>query len=197
MNLRNFITEEEERVLIFIILIGFIGIISISFREKVFSHKKNINLKVVKNENIKYDLNKVTFEELANIPEIGPSLALNIVTKRDSFLFQNLTDLACIKGVGKDKFRKIEKYFYRLKKTEKRKLSKSVKLININTAGIENLIRIKGISKKKAEKIIVLREKKGGFKSLKEIEKISGIGPKTIERLKSYFYAGEINGRKN
>ncbi len=193
--LRNYITEEEERILIFIIMIGFLGILTLSFRGKILSQKKvqKLNKKTSQNLSVKYDLNKVTFEELASIPEIGPNLALAIITKRDSSLFQNLTDLADIKGVGTNKFKVIKKFFYQFQKMDTDKSNKEK--IDINTAEIADIVKIKGISKKKAEKIISLRKKIGGFKSLKRIEEISGIGPKTIKRLESYFYAGELNGK--
>ena len=193
--LRNYITEEEERILIFIIMIGFLGILTLSFRGKILSQKKvqKLNKKTSQNLSVKYDLNKVTFEELASIPEIGPNLALAIITKRDSSLFQNLTDLADIKGVGTNKFKIIKKFFYQFQKMNTDKSNKEK--IDINTAKIADIVKIKGISKKKAEKIISLRKKIGGFKSLKRIEEISGIGPKTIKRLESYFYAGELNGK--
>lgn len=197
--LRNYITEEEERILIFIIMIGFLGILTLSFRGKILSQKKvqKLNKKTSQNLSVKYDLNKVTFEKLASIPEIGPNLALAIITKRDSSLFQNLTDLADVKGVGTNKFKVIKKFFYQFQKVNKDRSNKAKKLLDINTAKLADIVKIKGISKKKAEKIISLRKKIGGFKSLKRIEEISGIGPKTIKRLESYFYAGELNGKDN
>jgi competence ComEA-like helix-hairpin-helix protein len=194
--IRNYITDEEEKVLIFIVLVGFLGIISMLFASKITSQKNIAKVKKQISEDVivKYDLNKVTFEELANIPEIGANLALDIVTKRDDSLFQNLTDLCNVRGVGKSKFEKIKKYFYRFE--EKKNYIKTKKL-NINIAKIDDLIKVKGISKNKASKIIALRNKSGGFKAMKNIEKIRGIGPKTVKRMESYFYAGEINERKN
>ena len=54
--------------------------------------------------------------------------------------------------------------------------------ININTATITELCSLPGITKVLAKKIIKMRVKRK-FKSLNELTKIKGIGPKTIEKI--------------
>lgn len=58
-------------------------------------------------------------------------------------------------------------------------------LININTADSDELNKINGIGKSKAEAIIKYREENGGFKSIEEIKNVSGIGEATFEKIKS------------
>lgn len=58
-------------------------------------------------------------------------------------------------------------------------------LININTADSDELNKINGIGKSKAEAIIKYREENGGFKSIEEIKNVSGIGDATFEKIKS------------
>ncbi|MBU5454473.1 helix-hairpin-helix domain-containing protein [Caproiciproducens sp. MSJ-32] len=58
------------------------------------------------------------------------------------------------------------------------------KLININTASLEELTEIKGIGEVKAKSIIEYREKYGAFKSIEELKNVKGIGEKTFEKLK-------------
>ena len=53
--------------------------------------------------------------------------------------------------------------------------------ININTATAEQLIKLKRIGPKYAEKIIQYREINGPFKAVEDITKVKGIGPKTVE----------------
>ncbi len=48
--------------------------------------------------------------------------------------------------------------------------------VNINTASKTELMKLKGIGKEVAEKIIAYREKNGPFKKPEEIRKVSGIG---------------------
>ena len=54
-------------------------------------------------------------------------------------------------------------------------------MININTAGKESLMTIKGIGEKRAEAIIGWRQKHGPFKSVDDLAEISGIGKSIID----------------
>ena len=57
-------------------------------------------------------------------------------------------------------------------------------LININTAGSEELQQISGIGPVTAEKIIRYREENGAFGSVEDITNVSGIGEKTLEKMR-------------
>lgn len=54
--------------------------------------------------------------------------------------------------------------------------------ININTADKETLMNIKGIGEKRAEAIIVYREKNGAFKSIDDLSSVQGIGQSIIDK---------------
>lgn len=56
--------------------------------------------------------------------------------------------------------------------------------ININTADITQLTTLAGIGQKKAEAIISYREENGPFKALEDLQEVSGIGEKTVEKLR-------------
>lgn len=62
--------------------------------------------------------------------------------------------------------------------------SEKSELININTGGIGELIKINGVGEAKAKNIIDYREKNGAFKTIEEIKNIDGIGDKTFEKIK-------------
>ncbi len=66
-------------------------------------------------------------------------------------------------------------------------LTVSEKIININTSNIEELVTVKGIGKVTAERIILLREKKGKFKVLDELLEVKGIGKKKLEKFRKYI----------
>ena len=53
--------------------------------------------------------------------------------------------------------------------------------ININTATVEELTRLKRIGPKYAAKIVEYREANGPFKQPEDIIKVKGIGSKTFE----------------
>ena len=62
--------------------------------------------------------------------------------------------------------------------------SSSGDVININTANLEQLMKISGVGKTKAEAIISYREKNGDFKKKEDITKVHGIGKATFEKIK-------------
>ena len=55
---------------------------------------------------------------------------------------------------------------------------------NINTATAQELTSLPGIGQAKAEAIVKYREANGPFKSIDDITKVSGIGPKMLEKLR-------------
>ena len=62
--------------------------------------------------------------------------------------------------------------------------SSNADVININTANKEQLMKISGVGKTKAEAIISYREKNGDFKKKEDITKVHGIGKATFEKIK-------------
>ncbi len=56
--------------------------------------------------------------------------------------------------------------------------------IDINTATAEQLTTLSGIGQAKAENIIAYRESSGGFSSVEDLMKVSGIGEGVYERIK-------------
>lgn len=62
----------------------------------------------------------------------------------------------------------------------------SKKLININTASLEELTTLNGIGESKAKVIIEYRNKTK-FQTIEDIKNISGIGDKAFEKIKDYI----------
>ena len=60
--------------------------------------------------------------------------------------------------------------------------------INLNTATSEELQTISGIGAKRAEDIIAYRESHGGFQSVDDLKNVSGIGDKTLEKIRESLY---------
>ena len=58
-------------------------------------------------------------------------------------------------------------------------------LVNINTAVKQELMALPKIGPVTAERIIRFRDDFGPFQSIDDLAKIKGIGPKTLERLKT------------
>lgn len=58
--------------------------------------------------------------------------------------------------------------------------------VNINTATEAELQTISGIGAKRAADIIAYREANGGFKTVDDLNNVSGIGDKSLEKLRPY-----------
>src|SRR2546427_2337451 len=56
--------------------------------------------------------------------------------------------------------------------------------LNINTAGVDDLVALPGIGKAYAERIVEDRPKNGPFKKGEDILNVRGIGEKNLERIK-------------
>ena len=141
---------------------------------------------------IKYSLQNVTKEELISIPKIGIKKADDIIDYRENFGFQNKIDLMKVKGIGQKTYLKIEPYFHDFGISNVI-LTNTNNKININTADILELQNIKGIGEVKAKKIIEYRINSGEFKKIEDLLNVSGIGEKTLEKIKIFITLGENN----
>ena len=58
-------------------------------------------------------------------------------------------------------------------------------VVNINKANSAQLQSLNGIGPTKAQEILKYRKAHGGFKSVNELVNVKGIGPKTVQKLKT------------
>lgn len=60
--------------------------------------------------------------------------------------------------------------------------SVSAESININTASVQQLVKLKGIGPEKAKAIVEYRKKNGKFKTISDLQNVSGIGQATVQK---------------
>lgn len=152
----------------------------------------------------KIDINLAGAEELQKITGLGPVMADRIIEARQSCYFYPLSSLTTIKGIGLATWQKIadEGKAFVLPpednslplcqpsdvsenqenpvRQENLPISKEISKIDINSASLEELIKISGVGQVKGQAIISQRP----FFSLNELEEVKGIGEKTLQEIK-------------
>jgi len=153
------------------------------------------------------DLNAAGYEELQEIHGIGPALAGRIMEMRASCYFYPLSSLIKVRGIGEATLVKIKdegRAFVNPppgaentvlcqgpdKTAEEREQDgfeeketgiREIRRIDINVASAEELQGVTGVGEVFAQRIIEARP----FSSLDELAKVSGIGPKTLEKIEA------------
>lgn len=84
-------------------------------------------------------------------------------------------------------FTKKEKKVQHYKELAQKKQLAILKKTNINSANKADLQQVPGIGESKATAIIEYREKEGLFQTIEDLKNVSGIGEKTVEKLKEYL----------
>ena len=120
-------------------------------------------------ENTKKDSSK---EEIKNIKKTSSKEEIKNIKKTSS--------KEEIKNIKKEPPMEIIKGIY---KEEDSKAEEELQ-ININTAGIEGLLKLPGIGKAVAKKIIKYREENGDFESIEDIKNVQGIGENKFNNIK-------------
>ncbi len=69
--------------------------------------------------------------------------------------------------------------------------------VNVNTATQAELETLQGIGPAKAKAIVDHRKKNGPFKSIDDLQNVSGIGPVTMKRLRKDVTIGTTSSVKN
>ena len=66
--------------------------------------------------------------------------------------------------------------------------------VNINSEDITQLTTIPGIGKVTAKKIVAYRKRFGNFKTFYDLLEVKGIGKKKLEKIKKYIKFNDIDG---
>ncbi len=70
----------------------------------------------------------------------------------------------------------------------------AVRLINVNEAPLSELDLLPGIGPALGGRIIAYREEHGAFSQIGDLENVSGIGPRTLDKLRPLITLGDAAG---
>lgn len=162
-------TKNETRVVLLIIFVLIVGA-GIKYYKYLFT-----------GDNSKYDYSK-SDEEFRKLTDEARKREFSSIIN-DSLKNGDEEKISQEMQHEQDSLESIEKE----PKISKKELKLREKSINLNTAGIDELVSLPGIGQSTAEKIIEYRNRKGKFKSIQEIMNVKGIGEKKFEKIKTYL----------
>lgn len=166
------------------------------------------------------DLNTATAEELQHLPGVGAGLASRIAAHRDKRGgFDSVEQLTEVPGVGPGLMERIRPQVRVQPRRggetapspaqdpeetaggtpprgeapfRSRKLGEQERAaVDLNRAGVEELERLPGIGPTLAHRIVADRVVQGPFRSVNDLTRVRGIGPKTVEKLRPYVRVSE------
>ncbi|MFL5341116.1 MAG: ComEA family DNA-binding protein [Gemmataceae bacterium] len=159
------------------------------------------------------ELNHATKAELLQLPGVGDRLADAILLARDDRGgFQSIDELREVSGIGPARLETLRPWVHvdaltvpvnftssgrrqlvaekpTAMRAGKKELSEGT-LIDVNRAGVEELQRLPGVGPTLAARIVAQREK-APFRSAEDLRRVSGIGAKTLEKLRPFVTFGQ------
>lgn len=167
-------TKGETKVIIFVVLIIISG-----FTIKYYKHLFGGNY-------VNYDYSKSDLEFLSKSKSNTTIISDSTNNKKDTSVLNNENEKQLYQQI-KSSDDSINSGQKNKPGKSKKELNLKEKSININTAGMDSLMLLPGVGEATAQKIILFREKYNGFKNIEDIMKIKGIGKKKFEKMKIYI----------
>ena len=204
--LRNFLTPDEQKILLFLgltILCGcFLDYFGWNPLQATPADLDSLKQVVQEDKPLQLDIRIATFEELLCLSGIGEKRAKDIIAYREANPFTSVNQIMNIKGIGAKTYANILPNLLAFGDTTNFKLApapsstskiknkipsktEDTAIVNINTANLKELCTLSGIGEVKAQAIIAWREENGSFATIEDLMKVKGIGTKTLEKNKA------------
>lgn len=148
-------------------------------------------------EGERVDPNRDSALEIARLPGVGPALAHRIVEARHEGVYGQPDDLLAVSGIGEATLARIRPHL------DLDTPPPSVPVpqvlagsgdpalqVDMNLAGVEELVRLNGVGPALAERIVEHRSREGPFRTAEELEAVPGIGPALLDRIRPHMVLG-------
>lgn len=132
------------------------------------------------------DVDRATAEDLTRLARVGPALAQRIVSDRDAHgPFGSLDGLDRVPGIGPVLLQAIAPHVsFSGSGGATARAGDPVTRVRVNTATQEELATLPGIGPTLAAAIIDVRTRTGPFRRVEDLQRVPGIGERTVERLR-------------
>lgn len=135
------------------------------------------------------ELNRATAEDLELLPGIGPVRAAAILAHRErTGGFADLEALEEVHGIGPATLERLRPYLEVGHVPEGIRLSPPIatreafRPVHVNRADAKELQRLPGVGPAISRRILEERRRGGPFRSIEGMQRVSGIGPRFVER---------------
>jgi competence protein ComEA len=131
------------------------------------------------------DVDRASVEELTRLPRIGPALAQRIVADRTARgSFGSLAELDSVSGIGPALLDGLRRYVTFSGPVMRERALRPTR-VRVNTASAGDLAGLPGIGPARAAAIVASRRQHGPFRQVEDLQRVPGIGPKTVEQLRN------------
>lgn len=132
------------------------------------------------------DVDRASAEDLTRLPRVGPALAQRIVADREARgSFGALDELDRVPGIGPVLLEGLRPHVTFSGGTTRARAQPQPAKIRVNTASVDALATLPGIGPARASAIVESRRRDGPFRRVEDLERVPGIGPRTVERLRN------------
>ncbi len=188
---QDILTANERKILTFVLVMIFLGL-GLKYLNLVADddgYAGQLDSLITSQELV--DIRVADAKELESLPRIGPKLAEKIIAYRNTNPFCSSEDLVLVKGIGPKMMEGIRLYLVQFGPEIEVITADTVKvtdeLIDINRAGIDELVSLPGIGPVKAQRIIDRRTEIGKFNNVEELISVKGIGEKTLAKIMPFI----------
>jgi competence ComEA-like helix-hairpin-helix protein len=141
----------------------------------------------------KVNINEAGNDALQTIPNVGPATAESIINfRKQGNVFYQVEDLDKVDGIGALTVEDLKPHITVGKEYMDEQPEESgaeTEKIDVNSAGQSQLEQLPGIGSVTAQRIISYREANGPFGSIDDLDKVSGIGPGTLDDIRDQAVA--------